>query len=149
MTAARSAPLQEPCVEVCMPGFQPGTHPTPGTRVWYKVRAVHATQNSQNCSSQGTKGAVLQMRASVFFNGENLHISDQKNGIQPCYNLRLEIPPNSLGIDIALDFMASNSMDSLGLLLPIAICVNLWMLGFDVQCSLLHRWSFVVLCCLL
>jgi hypothetical protein len=27
--------------------------------------------------------------------------------------------------------------------------VNLWMLGFDVQCSLLHRWSFVVLCCLL
>ncbi len=59
--------------------------------------------------------------------------STKINAIQPRYNFRLEIPPNSSGIDIALDFMASNSMDSLGLLSPIAICVNLWMLGFDVQ----------------
>jgi hypothetical protein len=72
-----------------------------------------------------------------FFNGEVRIFSTEKNGIQPCYNFRLEIPPNSLGIDIALDFMASISMDSLGLLSPIAICANLL------------RWSFVALCCLL
>jgi hypothetical protein len=122
-----------------MPGFQPGTHPTPeqsnstNEGSGYKVGAGHATQNFQNCSSQGTKGAVQQMRASVFLMVKFCIFSTEKIEIQPHCNFRLEIPPNSLGIDIALDFMASNSMDSLGLLLPTAICANLWMLGFDVQ----------------
>lgn len=64
----------------------------------------------------------------------------------PHYDFRLQVLSNSLGTDIALGFKAMMSTNDLGLLLPIAICVNLWMPGFNVWWSWITFFS-IVFCC--
>lgn len=60
----------------------------------------------------------------------------------PNYDFRLQIPPNSSGIDIVLSFKAKISINGLSLLPPIVICAC-WVLMHDDKGSTLFQWSFI------